>query len=195
MFDWLLVGVAMLILGPVMIVIGAKGERKNNESPQLVQYGYLALVIGAFVLLVQFFSITAAMLAFVLATGVTFVIMLGGIDLSIQAMASLASVSQAMPAIDTQLPSASERVMCSARKMRAPTATKTGSMAVSTPAWLAEVRSKDSDSNRKYRQGSHSAMNTSQRQSPRWRSMRRQADQTNGARHRVQMAMRAASTT
>ncbi len=70
MFDWLLVGVAMLILGPVMIVIGAKGERKNNESPQLVQYGYLALVIGAFVLLVQFFSITAAMLAFVLATGV-----------------------------------------------------------------------------------------------------------------------------
>lgn len=70
MFDWLLVGVAMLILGPVMIVIGAKGERKNNEPPQLVQYGYLALVIGAFVLLVQFFSITAAMLAFVLATGV-----------------------------------------------------------------------------------------------------------------------------
>ena len=33
---------------------------------------------------------------FVLATGVTFVIMLGGIDLSIQAMASLASVIVAL---------------------------------------------------------------------------------------------------
>lgn len=63
----------MLILGPGDRDPG-RGERKNNEPPPLVQYGYLALVIGAFVLLVQVFSITAAMLVFVLATGVVWVL-------------------------------------------------------------------------------------------------------------------------
>lgn len=66
---WLLLGVAALILGPVMIGIGAKQERTTNEPPQWVQNGYLAVVIGGFILLVQFFSIAAAMLIFVLLSG------------------------------------------------------------------------------------------------------------------------------
>lgn len=70
---WLLVGVAALVLGPVMIAIGAKHERKGNEPPQWVQNGYLAFVIGGFILLVQFFSIAAAMLVFVLVSGVIWV--------------------------------------------------------------------------------------------------------------------------
>lgn len=70
MNNWLLIGVAALILGPVLIGIGTKQARKGDEPPQLVQHGYLALVIGAFILLVQFFSIAAAMLAFVLVSGV-----------------------------------------------------------------------------------------------------------------------------
>ncbi|SFN12334.1 signal peptidase I [Formivibrio citricus] len=69
MNNWFLLGVAALILGPVLVKMGSKQERKNNEPPQLVQYGYLAVVIGAFTLLVQFFSIAAAMLVFVLVSG------------------------------------------------------------------------------------------------------------------------------
>ncbi|WP_028450849.1 MULTISPECIES: signal peptidase I [Chitinibacter] len=68
--NWLLLGVALLILGPVLIGAGAKHERKGKEPPQLVQYGYLALVVGLFVLMVQFLSISTAMLLFVLITGV-----------------------------------------------------------------------------------------------------------------------------
>lgn len=67
--NWLLIGILLLVAGPIMAVLGARHERKGNEPPQLVQYGYLFVVIGAFVLLVQFFSIAAAMLAFVLVTG------------------------------------------------------------------------------------------------------------------------------
>lgn len=67
--NWLLIGVLSLVLGPVLIMTGAKHERKNNEPPQLVQYGYLLAVVGLFVLLVQFFSISAAMLIFVVLTG------------------------------------------------------------------------------------------------------------------------------
>lgn len=67
---WFLLGVATLVLGPVLIKAGSGHERKNDEPPMLVQYGYLLLVIGAFTLLVQFFSIAAAMLAFVLVSGV-----------------------------------------------------------------------------------------------------------------------------
>ncbi len=69
MNTWFLLGVAALILGPVLIKAGAGRERKNNEPPQMVQYGYLAVVIGAFTLLVQFFSIAAAMLVFVAVSG------------------------------------------------------------------------------------------------------------------------------
>lgn len=68
--NWLLLGVVLLILGPVLIGAGAKHERKGNEPPQLVQYGYLSVVVGVFVLLVQFLSIGTAMLLFVLITGV-----------------------------------------------------------------------------------------------------------------------------
>lgn len=67
---WLIVGIAALVLGPLLIRFGAGHERKNNEPPQMVQHGYLALVIGLFVVLVQFFSIAAAMLVFVLVSGV-----------------------------------------------------------------------------------------------------------------------------
>jgi signal peptidase I len=67
--NWLVIGVLSLVLGPVLIMAGAKHERKNNEPPQLVQYGYLLGVVGLFVLLVQFFSISAAMLIFVVLTG------------------------------------------------------------------------------------------------------------------------------
>lgn len=69
MNNWLLIGIAALIVGPVLIGMGSKQARKGDEPPQLVQYGYLAVVIGAFVLLVQFFSIAAAMLVFVLVSG------------------------------------------------------------------------------------------------------------------------------
>jgi signal peptidase I len=68
--NWLLLGVVLLILGPVLIGAGAKHERKGSEPPQLVQYGYLSVVVGVFVLLVQFLSISTAMLLFVLITGV-----------------------------------------------------------------------------------------------------------------------------
>lgn len=67
---WLVVGIAALVFGPLLIHFGAGRERKNNEPPQMVQHGYLALVIGLFVVLVQFFSIAAAMLVFVLVSGV-----------------------------------------------------------------------------------------------------------------------------
>ena len=70
MSTWLLIGIAALILGPVLIAVGAKQARKGDEPPQLVQHGYLAIVIGAFILLVQYFSIAGAMLAFVLVSGV-----------------------------------------------------------------------------------------------------------------------------
>lgn len=69
MNTWFLLGIAALVLGPVLIKMGARQARKDNEPPQLVQYGYLAVVIGAFTLLVQFFSIAAAMLVFVLVSG------------------------------------------------------------------------------------------------------------------------------
>ncbi len=69
MNTWLLLGIAALVLGPVLVALGARQERKGDEPPQLVQHGYLALVIGAFILLVQFFSIAAAMLVFVLVSG------------------------------------------------------------------------------------------------------------------------------
>ncbi|WP_288841931.1 signal peptidase I [uncultured Deefgea sp.] len=68
--NWLVIGILSLVLGPVLILAGAKHERKNNEPPQLVQYGYLLAVVGLFILLVQFFSISAAMLIFVVLTGV-----------------------------------------------------------------------------------------------------------------------------
>jgi len=67
--NWLLIGIILLVAGPLLAIIGAKHERKGNEPPQLVQYGYLFVVIGAFVLLVQYFSIAAAMLVFVVVTG------------------------------------------------------------------------------------------------------------------------------
>lgn len=68
--NWLLIGVVLLILGPVLIGAGAKHERKGTEPPQLVQYGYLSVVVGVFILMVQFLSISTAMLLFVLITGV-----------------------------------------------------------------------------------------------------------------------------
>jgi signal peptidase I len=68
--NWLLIGVVLLILGPVLIGAGAKHERKGTEPPQLVQYGYLSIVVGVFILMVQFLSISTAMLVFALITGV-----------------------------------------------------------------------------------------------------------------------------
>ncbi|MBM5575508.1 hypothetical protein [Deefgea sp. CFH1-16] len=53
--NWLVIGILSLVLGPILIMAGAKHERKNNEPPQLVQYGYLLAVVGLFILLVQFF--------------------------------------------------------------------------------------------------------------------------------------------
>ncbi|MDR3410616.1 MAG: signal peptidase I [Formivibrio sp.] len=73
MNTWLIIGVVALVLGPVLIGIGVRHERKGNEPPQLVQHGYLALVLGAFILLVQLFSIAAAMLVFVVISGVIWV--------------------------------------------------------------------------------------------------------------------------
>lgn len=74
MSTWLLIATAALILGPILIIIGAKQARKGDDPPQLVQHGYLALVLGAFILLVQYFSISAAMLVFVLVSGVIWVL-------------------------------------------------------------------------------------------------------------------------
>ncbi|WP_410497978.1 signal peptidase I [Chitinibacter sp. S2-10] len=72
--NWLLMGVVLLVLGPILIGAGAKHERKGNEPPQLVQYGYLSIVVGLFILLVQFLSIGTAMLVFVLITGVVWIL-------------------------------------------------------------------------------------------------------------------------
>lgn len=68
--NWLFLGIVFVILGPVLVAIGAKHERKGSEPPSLVQYGYLAVVMGLFIVLVQYCSISAAMLIFVLVTGV-----------------------------------------------------------------------------------------------------------------------------
>ncbi|WP_255990001.1 signal peptidase I [Chitinolyticbacter albus] len=68
--NWQLIGAVLAVLGVVLSVVGAKHERKGDEPPQLVQYGYLAVIVGVFILLVNFFSIAAAMLIFVLVTGV-----------------------------------------------------------------------------------------------------------------------------
>ncbi|WP_148716185.1 signal peptidase I [Chitinolyticbacter meiyuanensis] len=68
--NWLLIGAVLAVAGVILSVIGAKHERKGDEPPQLVQYGYLAVIVGVFILLVNFFSIAAAMLIFVLVTGV-----------------------------------------------------------------------------------------------------------------------------
>ncbi|MDR3428332.1 MULTISPECIES: signal peptidase I [Silvimonas] len=71
--NWLLIGIVITLLGPVMIALGNKQERHGPEAPQLVQYGYLFAIVGVFILLVQYFSIAAAMLVFVLVTGIVWV--------------------------------------------------------------------------------------------------------------------------
>ncbi|SMC25293.1 signal peptidase I [Andreprevotia lacus DSM 23236] len=68
--NWLYIGIAFIVLSPVLIGIGAKQERKNGEAPQAVQYGYMGVIIGAFIVLVQQLSISWALLLFVLVTGV-----------------------------------------------------------------------------------------------------------------------------
>lgn len=68
--NWLLIGAGLLVVAPVLIGIGHKQERVKNEPPQLVQYGYLAGLAGLFVLAVQYTSIAAAFLIFVLLFGV-----------------------------------------------------------------------------------------------------------------------------
>ncbi|UXY13770.1 signal peptidase I [Chitiniphilus purpureus] len=67
--NWQVIGVVLTIVGVLLSVIGARHERKGDEPPQLVQYGYLGVIVGVFILLVNFFSIAAAMLIFVLVTG------------------------------------------------------------------------------------------------------------------------------
>lgn len=68
--NWLLVGIVALIAAPFLVIIGNRQPREGAEAPQLVQYGYLAGIIGLFILLVQWMSISAAMLIFLLGTGV-----------------------------------------------------------------------------------------------------------------------------
>ena len=85
--------------------MGAIIERLRSEHLRqwlpLATLGLLVVLVGTFQpgflrpsTLIQLASDTAVL--FVLATGVTFVIMLGGIDLSLQSMASLASVIVAL---------------------------------------------------------------------------------------------------
>ena len=68
--NWLLIGIVITLLGPVMIALGARQPRTGPEAPQLVQYGYLFAIVGVFILLVQYLSIPGAMLIFVLVTGI-----------------------------------------------------------------------------------------------------------------------------
>ncbi len=68
--NWLFIGIVVTLLGPIMIALGSKQERTGPEAPQLVQYGYLFAIVGVFILLVQYLSIAAAMLVFVLLTGI-----------------------------------------------------------------------------------------------------------------------------
>ena len=68
--NWLLIGIVITLLGPVLIALGARQPRTGAEAPQLVQYGYLFAIVGVFILLVQYFSIPGAMLVFVLVTGI-----------------------------------------------------------------------------------------------------------------------------
>ena len=67
--NWLLIGIVITLLAPVMVTLGNKQPRVGKEAPQLVQYGYLFGIVGVFILLVQAMSISAAMLVFVLVTG------------------------------------------------------------------------------------------------------------------------------
>ncbi|XZG71683.1 signal peptidase I [Chitinibacteraceae bacterium HSL-7] len=67
--NWPLIGVVVMVAGVILSVLGRNHPRKGDEPPQLVQYGYLGVIVGAFVLLVNYFSISAAMLIFVLVTG------------------------------------------------------------------------------------------------------------------------------
>ncbi|WP_043649243.1 signal peptidase I [Chitinilyticum litopenaei] len=64
--NWMLVGAILLVIAPVLIAIGQKQERVKDEPPQLVQYGYLSALAGLFVLAVQFTTIAAAFLIFVI---------------------------------------------------------------------------------------------------------------------------------
>ncbi len=91
MNNWLLIGIAALIVGPVLIGMGSKQARKGDEPPQLVQYGYLAVVIGAFVLLVQFFSIAAAMLVFVRNSVTNVALVAAGVSLGLAVLANASS--------------------------------------------------------------------------------------------------------
>jgi ribose transport system permease protein len=82
------------------LVDGLKSDRLRQWLP-LATLVILVVLVGALqpvflqpATLIQLASDTAVL--FILATGVTFVVMLGGIDLSIQSMASLASVVVAL---------------------------------------------------------------------------------------------------
>jgi signal peptidase I len=64
---WLFV--VALVVGFVLIVSGGKKEPGAKDWPAGVQWGYLALVIGAFGVLSEWMSFTAVMLVLVLITG------------------------------------------------------------------------------------------------------------------------------
>ena len=68
-------------------------------------------------------------------------------------------LSQQAPKMDIPKPVKLFRVICSFKKKRAATATKSGSMAAIIPAWDAEVFSKALASTMKYRQGSQNDIN------------------------------------
>ena len=65
---WIFVVVA--VLGILLIAFGGRKELGDKDWPAGIQWGYLALVIGAFGAMSSFMSFSAVMLVFVLVTGV-----------------------------------------------------------------------------------------------------------------------------
>lgn len=62
--------VVAAVLGMVLIASGGKKEPGAKDWPQSVQWGYLALIVGAFGVLSDYMSFTAVMLIIVVVSGV-----------------------------------------------------------------------------------------------------------------------------
>jgi signal peptidase I len=68
------VGVAAAVIGLVLIMLGGKKQPGAKDYPASVQWGYLALVIGGFIVLSDMMSFSAVMLIFVVITGIVWAI-------------------------------------------------------------------------------------------------------------------------
>jgi signal peptidase I len=66
-YFWIFVGLVLAGLG--MVVFGGKKEEGAKDFPAMVQWGALAVVVGAFGVMSEYMSFTATLLVIVLVTG------------------------------------------------------------------------------------------------------------------------------